>query len=77
MASRIKMISGSSILPETVDRVYAFAAQYAKKLVCLSNNPETAIFEILKNHPEFEINKSIDYKLLISVAQDGFLKSVK
>ena len=38
------------------------------------NNPKTAVFEFLKTHPEFEIDKSIDYKLLISVAPDGFLK---
>jgi cephalosporin hydroxylase len=41
------------------------------------NNPKTAVFEFLKTHPEFEINKSIDHKLLISVAPDGFLKRVK
>jgi cephalosporin hydroxylase len=41
------------------------------------NNPKTAVWEYLKSHPEFEINKSIDHKLLISVAPDGFLKRVK
>jgi cephalosporin hydroxylase len=41
------------------------------------NNPKTAVCEYLKSHPEFEINKSIDNKLLISVAPDGFLKRVK
>lgn len=40
------------------------------------NNPKTAVFEFLKNHPEFEIDKSIDNKLLISVAPDGFLKRI-
>ena len=38
------------------------------------NNPKTAVCEFLKTHPEFEIDKSIDNKLLISVAPDGFLK---
>jgi cephalosporin hydroxylase len=38
------------------------------------NNPKTAVWEFLKSHPEFEIDKSIDHKLLISVAPDGFLK---
>ncbi|NDG70339.1 MAG: cephalosporin hydroxylase [Proteobacteria bacterium] len=38
------------------------------------NNPKTAVCEFLKIHPEFEIDKSIDNKLLISVAPDGFLK---
>lgn len=40
------------------------------------NNPKTAVFEFLKTHPEFEIDKSIDHKLLISVAPDGFLKRI-
>jgi cephalosporin hydroxylase len=41
------------------------------------NNPKTAVFEFLKNHPQFEIDKRIDHKLLISVAPDGFLKRVR
>jgi cephalosporin hydroxylase len=41
------------------------------------NNPKTAVWEYLKMHPEFEIDKSIDHKLLISVAPDGYLKRVK
>jgi cephalosporin hydroxylase len=40
------------------------------------NNPKTAVFEFLKTNPEFEIDKSIDNKLLISVAPDGFLKRI-
>jgi cephalosporin hydroxylase len=40
------------------------------------NNPKTAVREFLKSNPEFEINKSIDHKILISVAPDGFLKRV-
>lgn len=40
------------------------------------NNPKTAVFEFLKSHPEFEIDKSIDNKLLISVAPDGFLRRI-
>ena len=38
------------------------------------NNPKTAVWEYLKTHPEFAIDKSIDNKLLITVAPDGFLK---
>jgi cephalosporin hydroxylase len=41
------------------------------------NNPKTAVCEYLKTHPEFEIDKSIDHKLLISAAPDGYLKRVK
>lgn len=40
------------------------------------NNPKTAVWEFLKTHPEFEIDKSIQHKLLITVAPDGFLKRV-
>ena len=40
------------------------------------NNPKTAVREYLKSHPEFEIDKQIDHKLLISVAPEGYLKRV-
>jgi cephalosporin hydroxylase len=42
-----------------------------------SNNPKTAVWEYLKKHPEFEIDKSIQHKLLITVAPDGYLKRIK
>ncbi len=38
------------------------------------NNPKTAVHEYLRSHPEFVIDKTIDHKLQISVAPDGFLK---
>lgn len=38
------------------------------------NNPKTAVWQYLKSHPEFEINKNIQNKLLITVAPDGFLR---
>lgn len=41
------------------------------------NNPKTAVREYLKTHPEFEIDKSIENKLLITVAPDGYLKRVR
>lgn len=40
------------------------------------NNPKTAVWEYLKTHPEFEIDKNIQNKLLITVAPDGYLKRV-
>ncbi len=40
------------------------------------DNPKTAVWSYLKNHPEFEIDKNIQNKLLITVAQDGYLKRV-
>lgn len=38
------------------------------------NNPKTAVWEYIQDHPEFEIDKAIQQKLLITVAPDGFLK---
>lgn len=40
------------------------------------NNPKTAVHQFLSSHPEFEIDKDIDHKLLISVAPDGYLRRV-
>ena len=37
------------------------------------DSPKTAVREYLKSHSEFEIDKSIDNILLISVAPDGYL----
>lgn len=37
------------------------------------DNPKTAVHEFLKTHPEFEVDKSIQDKLLITVAPDGYL----
>lgn len=41
------------------------------------DNPKTAVCEFLKSTDEFEIDKSIDHKLLVSVAADGYLKRVR
>jgi cephalosporin hydroxylase len=41
------------------------------------NNPKTAVFEFLKSNDNFEIDKNIDNKILISVAPDGYLRRVK
>ena len=40
------------------------------------NNPKTAVREYLKSNPNFEIDKTIQHKLLITVAPDGYLKRV-
>ena len=41
------------------------------------DNPKTAVWEYLKTHPEFEIDESIQHKLLITVAPDGYLCRVR
>src|SRR6202158_5972755 len=40
------------------------------------NNAKTAVWNFLKRHPEFQIDKSIQHKLLITVAPDGYLKRI-
>ena len=124
LSSRIQMIQGSSIAPETIDKVKAAATGYSRVMVCLDsnhthdhtlaelvayaplttvgsycvvfdtviedmpaemfpdrpwgprNNPKTAVWEYLKSHPDFVIDKALDDKLQISVAPEGFLKRV-
>lgn len=40
------------------------------------DNPKTAVWEYLKKHSEFEIDKNIQNKLMITVAPDGYLRRV-
>jgi cephalosporin hydroxylase len=40
------------------------------------DNPKTAVWEYLKTHPEFEIDKGVQHKLLITVAPDGYLRRI-
>jgi len=41
------------------------------------DNPKTAVWNYIKNHPEFEIDKNLQNKLMITVAPDGYLKRIK
>lgn len=41
------------------------------------DNPKTAVWKYLEDHPEFEIDKAMDAKLLISVAPDGYLRRLR
>lgn len=41
------------------------------------DNPKTAVWAYLKDHPEFEIDSAMDHRLLISVAPQGYLKRVR
>lgn len=41
------------------------------------NNPKTAVWAYLKDHPEFAIDRRVDHKLLLSVAPDGYLKRLR
>jgi len=40
------------------------------------NNPKTAVWEFLKTHTEFEVDKTIEHKFLITVAPGGYLKRI-
>lgn len=37
------------------------------------DNPKTAVREYLKNHTDFEVDKSIEHKLVITATPDGYL----
>lgn len=41
------------------------------------DNPKTAVWEYLKANSNFEIDKNIHQKLLITVAPDGYLKRIR
>jgi cephalosporin hydroxylase len=41
------------------------------------NNPKTAVWKYLEAHPEFEIDRQMDNKLLISVAPEGYLRRTR
>ncbi len=43
----------------------------------VGNNPMTAVWEFLKHNKNFEIDKNIDNKLMITEGLDGYLKRVK
>jgi cephalosporin hydroxylase len=41
------------------------------------NNPKTSVWEYLKAHSEFEIDKTIQNRIMVTVAPDGYLKRVR
>jgi cephalosporin hydroxylase len=41
------------------------------------NNPKTAVAEWLKTHPEFVIDRSVEDRILVTSAPDGFLRRVR
>jgi len=52
------------------------AEMFPDRLWGPGDNPKTAVREYLKTHPEFEIDLSIQRKLVITVAPDGYLQRV-
>ncbi len=43
----------------------------------VGNNPKTAVWEFLKKNDSFTIDQTLNNKLMISVAPDGYLKRIK
>jgi cephalosporin hydroxylase len=43
----------------------------------VGNNPKTAVHEFIKTNKNFEIDKSVQNKLLITAAPDGYLKRIR
>jgi len=125
LGHRVTMLQGSSVAPETVAQVRAFARDYGRVMVFLDSNhthehvlaeleayapltsvgsyccvfdtlvedmpeemfpdrpwgpgdnPKTAVWQYLKTHPEFEIDLSVQHKLMITVAPDGYLRRLR
>jgi len=50
------------------------AGSYPERPWDKGNNPKTAVREYLSSHPEFEIDKQIEHKLVITVAPGGYLR---
>ena len=44
---------------------------------CKGNNSKTAVWEYLKTHPEFKIDKQLNDKFVINSSPDGYLKRVE
>ncbi len=125
MFKRIKMIEGSSVSEELIEKIKTHVSEEKVIMVCLdsnhthehvllelqyysqfvtkgsylvvfdtivedmpdnylpgrawskASNPKTAVWEFLKSNDAFQIDSSIDNKLLISVAPQGYLKRIK
>jgi cephalosporin hydroxylase len=43
----------------------------------VGNNPKTAVAEYLRSHPEFEADRRIEDKLLITASPGGYLKRIR
>lgn len=50
------------------------AGSYPDRPWDIGDNPKTAVHAFLPQHPEFSIDRSIQDKLLLTVAPDGYLK---
>ncbi len=53
------------------------SVDYSNRPWSKGNNPKTAVYEFLKGNHSFKIDYSIDNKIQISAAPEGYLKRVK
>ena len=65
------------VVMDTVVERLATSALAADRPWGPGNNPMTATHAFLQRHPEFQIDRSMDDKLLVSVAPSGYLKRIR
>ncbi len=73
---RERRILSVGVIPTRIGEV-TLPDPYSDRPWGKGDNPKTAVWEYLKDHPEFEIDHRIEHKLLITSAPDGFLKRVR
>jgi cephalosporin hydroxylase len=75
--ARLTSIGSYCVVFDTVVEDMPAEWDWGQRSWGVGNNPKTAVFEFLKSNDNFEIDKNIDNKILISVAPDGYLRRVK
>jgi cephalosporin hydroxylase len=43
----------------------------------IGNSPKSAVWDFLKHHDEFEVDKNIEHKILMTSNPDGYLRKIK
>ena len=75
--ANLTTVDSYCIVMDTVIEDLGENLEWVDRTWSVGNNPKTAVFEFLKENNNFKIDKSIDNKLQISVAPDGYLKRIK
>ena len=76
-----KLVKKGSYIIVFDTRIEDIPKKYSKILMkgnwSKKDNPKTAVYEFLKQNKRFKIDNTIEDKLLITVAPDGFLRCIK
>ena len=76
-----KLVKKGSYIVVFDTRIDDIPKKYSKILIkwnwSKDDNPKTAVYEFLKQNKRFKIDNTIEDKLLITVAPDGFLRCIK